>query len=135
MLDPWEKRFERIRMLGWLALISLPCLLAAMLTANFLRTFFGVAAFLFIAPAFIYTYVVIIWHWKDRYQGNHSHLWGALILIETSEWMKIVYFFRHILPDMRHTGRYRFLLAPTGTVGMYTYPDSAQINERNGEGL
>jgi hypothetical protein len=34
----------------------------------------------------------------------------VLILIETSGWMKLVYIFRHIVPDMRQSGRYR--LAP-----------------------
>jgi hypothetical protein len=53
-----------------------------------------------------YTYVVIIWHWKGRYRGNHTDLWGALILLETSGWMKLVYLFRHLIPDMRQTGRY-----------------------------
>ena len=60
-----------------------------------------------VLPAFIYIYVVTIWHWKSRYRGKHSDLWGALILIETSGWMKIVYVFRHIIPDACHTGRYR----------------------------
>ena len=62
---------------------------------------------LLLFPALCYGYVVTIWHWKDRYRGQHTDLWGALILLETSGWMKIVYFFRHMLPDMRHTGRYR----------------------------
>jgi len=60
-----------------------------------------------IIPGFVYVYVIVIWHWKDRYRGEHSDLWGALILIETSGWMKLVYIFRHIVPDMYHTGRYR----------------------------
>jgi hypothetical protein len=58
-------------------------------------------------PAAAYLYVVVIWHWKDRYQGKHPDLWGACLLIETTGWLKIVYFFLHILPDMQHTGRYR----------------------------
>ena len=57
-------------------------------------------------PAFLYTYVVVIWHWKDRYRGKHSDLWGAVILLETSGWLKLVYLFRHLIPDMRHSGRY-----------------------------
>jgi len=60
-----------------------------------------------IVPGCIYAYVLTIWHWKDRYRGGHSDLWGALILIETSGWMKLVYIFRHVLPDMNHSGRYR----------------------------
>jgi hypothetical protein len=69
--------------------------------------FCGVSAAMLIIPGFVYVYVIVIWHWKDRYRGKHSDLWGALILIETSGWMKLVYIFRHIVPDMYHTGRYR----------------------------
>jgi hypothetical protein len=55
-------------------------------------------------------YVVVILHWKDRYRGRHSDLWGVLILIETSGWMKLVFIFRHIIPDIRHSGRYHIAL-------------------------
>jgi hypothetical protein len=48
---------------------------------------------------------VVIWHWKERYQGKHSDLWGALLLIETSGWLKVIYLFRHIFPDMKRTPR------------------------------
>jgi len=74
-----------------------------MFTADFVRAFAVVAALLLIVPAFVYIYVVVILHWKDRYRGRHSDLWGVLILIETSGWMKLVYIFRHIVPDMRHS--------------------------------
>jgi hypothetical protein len=114
MIGRWEKRFEIIRILGWLALASLPFFVLALLTSEFFQIFSTVAAVLLILPAFVYTYIVVIWHWKDRYRGRHSDLWGALILIETSGWMKIVYFFRHILPDLRHTGRYRLEPQPPG---------------------
>jgi hypothetical protein len=48
-----------------------------------------------------------LWHWKDRYRGRHSDLWGALLLIETTGWFKLVYLVRHLIPDIRNTGRYR----------------------------
>jgi hypothetical protein len=115
MIDRWEKRFEIIRNLGWLALASLPFFVLALITSEFLRIFSAVAAVLLILPAFIYIYVIVIWHWKDRYRGKHSDLWGALILIETSGWMKIVYLFRHILPNLRHSGRYRLETHSPGT--------------------
>jgi hypothetical protein len=107
MIDKWEMRFERIRQLAWIAAIGVVCAFAAWLTADYVRTFLGVVAAMLIAPCFIYAYVVIIWHWKDRYRGKHPDLWGALILLETSGWMKLVYFFRHMIPDMNRTGRYR----------------------------
>lgn len=107
MIDKWEKRFGNIRILGWLALAGLPFIVLALATSEYWQILSAVAALLLILLAFIYIYVVVIWHWKDRYHGRHSDLWDALILLETSGWMKIVYLFRHILPDLRHTGRYR----------------------------
>ncbi|MGA2569119.1 MAG: hypothetical protein ABSF23_01245 [Terracidiphilus sp.] len=103
----WEKRFGNLRLLSWLVLIGLPLLVAAYLTSDVVQIICGVAGVLFILPGFIYVYVLVILHWKDRYRGKHSDLWGVLILIETSGWMKLVYLFRHLIPDMRHTGRYR----------------------------
>jgi len=57
-------------------------------------------------PVFIYLYLIPIWHWKSRYRGDHSLLWGAMLILETSGWFKIVYWFRHVLPDIRARGRY-----------------------------
>ena len=103
MIDKWRKRFERLRLFGGLALLGLLFAIAAFLTSEFVQAVCGVAAVMFILPGFVYAYVVVIWHWKDRYRGRHSDLWGVLILIETSGWMKLVYIFRHIVPDMRHS--------------------------------
>jgi hypothetical protein len=90
-----------------MALPGAVLVVVALLTSETLQKCAAVFGVLLIMPAFIYTYVVILWHWKDRYRGKHSDLWGALILIETSGWFKIVYLFRHLIPDMRHSGRYR----------------------------
>lgn len=60
-----------------------------------------------ILPAFLLTYCMTILHWKHRYIGEKSTLWGVLLLLETSGWFKIVYLFRHILPDLQGTGRYQ----------------------------
>jgi hypothetical protein len=79
--------------------------LAIAFTSGEVRLITLIFAVLLFLPAFVYAYVVIIWHWKDRYRGNHSDLWGALIVIETGSWMKLVYLFRHLIPDMRQTGR------------------------------
>jgi len=107
MNKKWEKRFANLRLLGWLALAGLPLIAVAFLTSGATQIFCGVAGFLFVLPGFVYFYVLVILHWKDRYRGRHSDLWGVLILIETSGWMKLVYLFRHLIPDMRHAGRYR----------------------------
>lgn len=106
-MDIWYARFQRTLWLGSIALISVLMLFPMILLADdgpepaliFL-------AFLLAAPGVIYLNLVTIWHWKARYRGKHSDLWGALILIETSGWFKIVYLFRHIMPDARGTGRY-----------------------------
>lgn len=57
-------------------------------------------------PGAIYLALMTIWHWKERYRGKHSDLWGGLILLETTGWFKLVYLFRHIIPGARGTGRY-----------------------------
>jgi hypothetical protein len=106
MTNIWSKRFEFIGLFGWIALAGLFVGIVAALTSANVRYWTAIFAVLLILPAFLYTYVVIIWHWKDRYRGVHSDLWGALILLETSGWLKLVYFFRHLIPDMRQTGRY-----------------------------
>ncbi len=59
-----------------------------------------------IIPGLFYAIALCIWHWKARYQGARSNLWGVLLVVETSGWFKIVYLFRHVLPDARGTGRY-----------------------------
>jgi len=107
MDDVWAKRFETIRILGWLALASPFCAVAAIATSDTLRIVLTAAAFGLFLPAFVYVYVVILWHWKARYRGQHSDFWGAVLLIETSGWSKVIYLLRHLLPDMRKTGRYR----------------------------
>jgi drug/metabolite transporter (DMT)-like permease len=106
MSAKWEKRFTRIRRFGWAALAGLAfCVLAMVTRSNLQKVSIGLAIVL-IAPAFVYIYVVTHLHWKDRYRGRHSDLWGVIILIETTGWSKIVYLFRHLIPDMNGSGRY-----------------------------
>jgi hypothetical protein len=85
--NKWEKRFANLRLLGWLVLTGLPLLIAAALTSGTLQKFCCIAGLLLILPGMIYSYVLVILHWKDRYRGRHSDLWGVLILIETSGWL------------------------------------------------
>jgi len=65
-----------------------------------------VPGILLIIPLMFWLVLVPLFHWKDRYKGERSGLWGALLLIETSGWFKIVYWLRHILPDWKKSGRY-----------------------------
>jgi len=107
-----ERFFSRVTLLkrlGWLALVGVVLLLSAFglgedaLHPNELCAILGSIA---LAPGVVYLVIFTIWHWKSRYRGAHSDLWGALLLIETSGWFKLVYLFRHIIPDARGTGRY-----------------------------
>lgn len=107
MIDKWQKRFELIRGFGWIALAGAVAGVVAIFTSGEVQKWACIFAVLFILPAFFYTYVVTLWHWKDRYRGDHSDLWGALILLETSGWMKVVYLFRHLIPDMRKSRQYK----------------------------
>ena len=103
----WQSRFHLLRQLGVAALfgllIAMPCVFV---TNQTVFAGFFIVAILLVLPGMIYLVLVTIWHWKQRYRGRHSDLWGGLILLETSGWFKLVYLFRHIIPDARGTGRY-----------------------------
>jgi len=105
----WEKRFRTLKRLGLAALAGVAILFGVMISTSLDRqpslplAILGVLLFL---PGAVYLYVLVIWHWKSRYRGQHSDLWGALLLLETTGWFKLVYLFRHLMPDMRGSGRY-----------------------------
>jgi len=113
MKDKWQVRFELVRTLAWLILPGFALITIALWTSGLVEKSACVAGILLLLPPLVYTYIVTIWHWKSRYRGKHSDLWGAVLLLEASGWMKIVYLFRHLIPDMRQTGRYR----TDGTIG------------------
>jgi len=103
----WITRLEWLKKLGFAALLGSLFLIAGFLASGGgIQVAFLVAGFLAILPGFFYFFVFTIWHWKARYRGRHSDLWGALLLIETSGWFKLVYLFRHVIPDARQSGRY-----------------------------
>ncbi|HEY0334082.1 MAG TPA: hypothetical protein VGC74_10280 [Stenotrophomonas sp.] len=60
-----------------------------------------------VVPLSIWLALIPVLHWKDRYVGGNSGTWGAFLAFETSGWSKIIYWFRHVLPDWRSSGRYR----------------------------
>ena len=103
----WRKRFELLKTFGFVALLGLIFLIAAFLaSAGVIKVTFFVVGLLAVAPGMFYLLLYTMWHWKARYRGRHSDLWGALLLIETSGWLRVVYLFRHIIPDARCAGRY-----------------------------
>jgi len=108
MRDEWlEQRIAMSKKYGLTALVGLALVLIGfspkrmeyMIPLIFIG---GIMIF----PFLIYETIFTIWHWKRRYRGEHSNLWGALLVLETSGLFKIVYWLRHILPDWRGTGRY-----------------------------
>ena len=107
-MHPFANKFRVLVRLAKLALAAIPlAVLAAILHSHSpWPEVFGVLAVLTALPCLIYAYVLTILHWKGRYRGRHSDLWGVLLLLETSGWFKLIYIFRHMLPDMRGRGRY-----------------------------
>jgi hypothetical protein len=105
----WISRVKRFLNLAIVSLIGLGLLFLGIVLDEEVpwRGFLLILGFCAFFPGMVYGYVLTILHWKDRYRGDHSTLWGVLILVETSGWMKIVYWLRHIAPDYRGTGRYR----------------------------
>lgn len=103
--EKWQSRFRWVFRLVIAALFGAAILMFCLFTDS-TNPVVLVVGVLMTAPGAIYLTVVSIWHWKERYQGKHSDLWGALLLLETSGWFKLIYLFRHILPDARQRGRY-----------------------------
>ena len=106
--DAWFTPVERrMKFLAWPAAAGAVCLVIGFLTPpdGPLRPLWLLGGLLCL-PLLLYAYILPIWHWKDRYRGDASHLWGAVLLLETSGWAKLVYWFRHILPDWKASGRY-----------------------------
>ena len=109
----FRERYLRLKRLGKLALVRflVVAILSIVASGEALDTLMfraiGAAAIFSILPVMLYLVLMTIWHWKSRYRGTHGDLWGALLVIETSGWFKIVYLFRHINPDARREGRYR----------------------------
>ena len=67
-------------------------------------TIFGA---LLLIPFIFWLALVPILHWKERYIGDNSSIWGAFLVFETSSWSKVFYWFFHVLPDWRRSGQYR----------------------------
>lgn len=99
----FANKFRILVRLAKFALLAIPLLLIAAILRSGPLAIVGALAVL---PCFGFAYVLTLLHWKSRYRGRHSDFWGVLLLIEASGWFKLVYFFRHICPDMKGCGRY-----------------------------
>ena len=102
----WQSRFRWLLRLGILSLLGFVILLPCILMERTAPAALFVLGMLFFVPGAVYLLLVTMWHWKERYRGEHSDLWGGLLLLETTSWFKLVYLFRHIIPDARRRGRY-----------------------------
>jgi hypothetical protein len=107
-MHPFANKFRILVRLGKMAILGIPLaiLAAAFYDRSPLTEICGFLCALAVLPCFIYGYTLTILHWKARYHGRHSDLWGVLLLVEISGWFKLVYLFRHLLPDMKGQGRY-----------------------------
>jgi hypothetical protein len=115
MDEVWQKR---VRWIGYLAIpasVGIVLLIGAVIgiamaggstTDGGVVTLFVVGVLLML-PEMIWLNLVPFMHWAKRYRGHHSTLWLCLLVFETSGWFKLIYLFRHILPDWRGKGRYK----------------------------
>jgi ABC-type dipeptide/oligopeptide/nickel transport system permease subunit len=60
-----------------------------------------------IIPFFLWLVLIPVFHWKDRYVGKSSGVWGFFLVFETTSWLKVIYWFKHVIPDWRKSGRYQ----------------------------
>ena len=95
-----------LKRLAWLALIGVIAVGALGVSQGEPSAWMTVGV-LFVVPVAFYLLLLTVWHWKARYVGSHSNLWGGILVLETSGWLKIVYLFRHVIPDARGVGRYQ----------------------------
>ena len=107
-MHPFANKFRILVRLAKLAALAIPLIaLAAVLWGRSpWPEVLVMLAVLTLAPCFLYAYVLTILHWKARYRGRQSDLWGVLLLLETSGGFKLAYVFRHIIPDIKSRGRY-----------------------------
>jgi hypothetical protein len=102
-----EHRIQQMKSATWLLLIGTALAIGAFITSGSDWAIgFGVLACLSMLPFFFFAVMIPVWHWKHCYRGKHDELWGALLILETSGWFKIIYWFRHVRPDMKRRGRY-----------------------------
>lgn len=66
-----------------------------------------VLGFLMCVPLVFWLILLPVLHWRERYKGTHPNIWGAFLVLETSGWTKIIYWFVHVLPDWKQRGIYQ----------------------------
>ena len=107
-MHPFAAKFDILTRLAKLGLLAVPFTAAAVLLHPYShwQTICVLLSIITVSPCLLYGYVLTILHWKARYRGTHSDFWGIVLVLEVSSWFKVIYFFRHLLPDMRQRGKY-----------------------------
>src|SRR5262245_43408378 len=84
--EEWfTKKWNYLRKFGPVAIVGLVATIIGIATDHRWPILIGVIAIL---PWFFWVVMIPIYHWKDRYVGERTNLWGALLVLETSGWMK-----------------------------------------------
>ena len=82
----FDGHIERLKFWGMLAALGFLGVVAVMAVGDSpLASLLFAVAILLMAPFLVYLVILIIWHWKARYRGTHSDLWGAFLIIETRD--------------------------------------------------
>ena len=103
--DVWfSGKFRLLKRFGIVAIIGL---VFCFFGAYFEQPILAVVGMLCIMPALFWVLFIPVLHWRERYLGERANVWGAFLVFETSSWSKLIYWFRHILPDYRMQGRYK----------------------------
>jgi len=83
----------------------------------------------------IYLIVFIFWHWHTRYVGQHQLAWPILFAVTIWPLFKepgcvltaLLYFFLHVVPDIRCKGAYVSQLSVSRTQPQASLPKSYQL--------
>ncbi len=102
--DEWFH--PKFRLLRKFALASLAGALLLALAMYFNTPALAAVGAITIVPLIFWVAYIPVLHWRERYIGTRIGVWGAFLVFETSSWSKLIYWFRHVLPDFRKQGRY-----------------------------
>ncbi|MBZ5531205.1 MAG: hypothetical protein LAO20_07225 [Acidobacteriia bacterium] len=102
-----ETKFDWFEVVFWIALGGVAFIVVGwFISHEEISRVLIIAGWVLIVPFLLHANLLAIWHWKKRYRGDHSKLWGALMVLETTGWFRMVYLIKHVVPDRRNKGRY-----------------------------
>ena len=102
-----DTKFDYFVVFCWVGLASLFFLVVSFFAGEgSISSWCRTTGIVLACPVIVHGTLLALWHWKSRYKGRHSKLWGALLVLETTGWFKAVYIWRHVVPDRQGKGRY-----------------------------